>query len=267
MTDQSSGSVFDEPATQPQESTTEQTQEQETTQTTQQPNAQSDNLWADQLASIKNESGESKYKDVPTALDALKHSQEYIPALKSENETLKQEIEQLRQKAQRAEELEQTIDRLGQQQEPKEEQQTSQGLTAEQLQDLLEQKLSEREKAQAAQQNSQQVEQAIRQAYGEKASDVVAQKAKEYGMTAEQLGQWAANSPKAVMALFEIKSSAQGGKSSPSSSVNIPPVTTKDEEELPKPKRSLLGGASSKDQAEYMAALKRRTNKRLGIED
>lgn len=269
MTDQSSGSVFTEQTqtTQSQEETqTEQTQETETAQTTQQPNAQSDNLWADQLASIKNESGESKYKDVPTALEALKHSQEYIPTLKSENETLKQEIEQLKTKAQRAEELEQTLDRLSQQPETPSEEQPTQGLTAEQLQDLLEQKLSEREKAQAAQQNSQEVEQAIRQAYGEKSSEVVAQKAKEYGMTAEQLGQWAASSPKAVMALFEVKSSAQGGKPSPNSSVNIPPVAPNNEEELPKPKRSVLGGASSKEQAEYMAAIRRRTNQRLGVE-
>jgi len=35
------------------------------------------------LSGIKNERGEQKYKDVKTALEALKHSQEYIPEVKS----------------------------------------------------------------------------------------------------------------------------------------------------------------------------------------
>ena len=51
-------------------------------------NGQSDNSFADLLGSIKNERGEPKYKDVQTALDALKHSQDFIPQLKIEKEQL-----------------------------------------------------------------------------------------------------------------------------------------------------------------------------------
>lgn len=266
MSDQTS--VFEEQtqATKPQETPTEQPQESETppAQEQQQPNAQSDSVFADKLASIKNESGEPKYRDLPTALDALKHSQEYIPQLKSENESLKQEVERLKQNEERMAQLEQTLERLA---APKEESaeapQGAQGLTPEQIQDLLDNRLAERERQSVVQANLQQVEQALSTQYGEKAQEVVAQKAQEYGMTAADLKSWAEKSPQAVLALFNAKSSAQGGKPKPSSSVNIPPTAPNQDEEIPKLSRY----ASTKERAEQLAAIRRQTYKRLGIEE
>jgi len=267
MSDHSSGSVFEEqtPATQPQEENTQQTQEPQTPPAEpQQSSAQSDSVFADQLASIKNESGEPKYRDLPTALDALKHSQEYIPQLKSENETLKQEVERLKEQASKVEQMEETLNRLAaSKSESEEAPQGTQGLTPEQIQDLLDNRLQEREQQAKVQANLSEVEQALSTQFGEKAQEVVAQKAQEYGMTPADLKSWAEKSPQAVLALFNAKSSAQGGKSKPSSSVNIPPVAPNNEIEVPKLSRY----ASSKERVEQMAAIKRRVYQQYGVEE
>lgn len=278
MTDQSSGSVFSEqqetPAQEQQQQqastqdqgNVQQGQEQQPAQ--QQQSASSGDVFADQLASIKNERGEPKYRDLPTALEALKHSQEYIPQVRQENETLKQELERLKADLEQRSSLEETVGRLTAQQreEAAPAPQELQGLTPEQVEELLEQRLTEREQRQKAQANETQVSQAIQAKYGEKARDVVQSKAQEYGMTPAEMQQWAAKNPKAVLALFEVKPTPQGNKPS-SSSVNIPPVRPNESNDLAQPEKSLLRGASMKDQMEYMRRVREHTNKRLGIEN
>ena len=270
MTDQSSGSVFsEETPTQAQQEAPKQEQQaeqQQQAQPEQQPTASSDNLWADQLASIKNERGEPKYRDLPTALEALKHSQEYIPQVKQEKESLTQEVERLREELERRKNLEDTVERLTAKPEQPAPQET-QGLTAEQVDGLLEQRLAQREQEQKAQSNSQQVEQAIVQRYGDKARDVVAAKAKEYDMSPQEMESWAKKNPKAVLALFDVKSNPQGTKSYTSSSVNIPPNRPNQEQELAPPAKSLLSGATTREITDYMAQVRRQVNQRLGVED
>ena len=46
------------------------------------------NLFNDQLDTIKNDKGERKYGTVEQALEALKHSQEFIPSLKEDKDNL-----------------------------------------------------------------------------------------------------------------------------------------------------------------------------------
>lgn len=60
------------------------------------PTSQGDDALTTKLASIVNENGEPKYADLPTALDALKASQDFIPTLKGEVELKDQEIASLR---------------------------------------------------------------------------------------------------------------------------------------------------------------------------
>lgn len=275
MTDQSSGSVFSEgqtPAPQGQEGQTNQqapANGQQPPQEGQQPpapapSASSDNVFADQLASIKNERGEPKYKDLPTALQALQHSQQYIPQLKQENDTLRQEIEQLKAELGQRQSLEETVQRLTAKGEQQPAPQELQGLTPEQVEELLEQRLNQREQLQKAQRNAQQVEQAIVAKYGDKAREAVQSKAQEYGMSLSEMQEWAAKNPKAVLALFEVKPTPQGKPYS--SSVHIPPVKPNNDNELAPPDKSLLRGASSKDQMEYMRRVREYTNKRLGID-
>ena len=270
MSDQNSVFNSEQQATQPQEQNQPQEQSQESQQTTQppqepqQPDTQSGSVFADQLASIKNESGEPKYRDVQTALDALKHSQDYIPQLKADNERLQRELEEAKNNAKRMEELEQTIDRLTASQGTQEEApQGAQGLTPEQIQELLDKRLAERETQAQVQKNLEQVETTLRTQYGDKAAEVVTQKANEYGMTPAELQKWAEKSPQAVLALFNAKPSTSGGKTKPSSSVNIPPTTPSNEVEVPKLDRF----ASTKEKTDHMAAIKKRVYQRLGVDE
>lgn len=271
MSDQTS--VFEEqntqtPAPTGQEGQQEQHQQEPVEPAAQQPTASSDTVFADQLASIKNDRGEPKYKDLPTALQALQHSQEYIPQLKQENETLRSEVERLKAELGQRETLEETVSRLtakGESNQPTP--QELQGLTPEQVEELLEQRLSERDQRQLAQANASQVEQAILKKYGEKAREVVQSKAQEYGMSLSELQQWASKNPKAVLALFEVKPTPQGNSQTPSSSVNIPPIRPNDPEDLAPPEKSLLRGATMKEQMEYMRKVREHTNRRLGIQN
>jgi len=269
MSDPTSGSVFeDKPQETPaqQQAPSQEQQPQQTAQPSQEapaPTASSDNLFADQLASIKNERGEPKYRDLPTALEALKHSQEYIPQVKQENETLTQEIERLKSELEKRESVESTLERFTAQKEEAPSSQELQGLTEEQVADLLDQRLTQREQQQAKHANAQQVEQAILQRYGEKAREVVAAKADEYGMTASELQQWAQEKPKAVLALFDVKSTSPQGSNS-TSSVNIPP-TKPEKPSLERPEKSLMSGATDRERADYMAKVRRATYERLGI--
>lgn len=264
MSDHSEGSVFQEQqATPAQEQQTQQSQQppQQQQQEAPAPTASTD-VFADQLASIRNERGEPKYKDLPTALDALKNSQQYIPQLKQEVEMLKQENERLKAQAEQQSNLEATIERLTSQRQEAPSHQEVQGLTPEQVQELLEQQLNQREQVQRAQTNAQKVEQAIKQRYGDKAADVARQKATEMGIPVTKFAELAAESPQMVLALFDVKPTPQGNTTS--SSVNIPPLSAK-QPELEKPEKSLLRGASSKDQAAYMRKVREHAYKRLGV--
>lgn len=263
MTDQSS--VFSEqaptqePAQQQQPSASEQHAPQEPA-----PSASSDSMWADKLASIKNERGEPKYRDVPTAIEALQHSQQYIPQLKQENESLREELNRIKAELEQRGSLDETIERLTSQRQQDPSPQETQGLTPEQVQEMLEQRLTERERAQVAQRNTQKVEQAIVQMYGDKTKEVVAQRAKELGITPTKLGQLASESPEMVLQLFNVKQTSSQGHPS-SSSVNIPPVN-KQTTEVGRPDKSLLSGARYKDQLEYLKKLQGKVYSDLGVQ-
>lgn len=229
------------------------------------PTASSD-VFADQLASIRNERGEPKYRDLPTALDALKHSQEYIPQLKQETETLREELTRLKAELEQRGELESTIERLTAKQNQPQDQPQSQGVTEEQLKELLEQQLTQRETQQMMKSNITKVNDAIVQKFGEKAAEVTAQRAKEYGVSVSDLGELAAKSPEMVLALFDVKPSSPQGKSYTSSSANIPPYNQNAEPALERPEKSLLSGATTKEQMAYLKRVQEDTHRSLGVE-
>ena len=75
------------------------------------------NLFTDQLNMIKNENGDPKYDSVPKALEALQHSQQYIPEIKSQLEARDQEIAQLKEQLAKATTLEEVISKVNASQE------------------------------------------------------------------------------------------------------------------------------------------------------
>ncbi|MNI54583.1 hypothetical protein D3C73_1094820 [compost metagenome] len=115
----------------------------------------------------------------------------------------------------------------------------------------------------AAQANQAQVEQALKAKFGDKTADVVKQRASELGLTPKALGELSSKSPQAVLALFNTQ-----GTHSPQptrSSVNIPPTLSPSAPPLERPAKSLLTGASTKEQMEYMAKIRQRVYDENGI--
>ena len=237
-------------------------QEQQTQQTNEQP--PQGNLFADQLSSIRNEEGKPKYDSVDKALEALKHSQEFIPQLKQENEELKRKLDELSANQEKMSKVEEMLERLTAK-GAEEGQPATQSLDEQSVLALLEKQLEQREQLSTAKQNVQTVQSKLKEKYGDKAVEAVRQKAEELGTTPEELGQLAERNPKMVLAYFGADSTVKNKITTPSQ--NTASISsTQTDEGLQRPNKSLLAGATSKEQAEYMKRVREEVYKRLGIE-
>lgn len=223
------------------------------------PNDPSSNVYADLLNSIKNERGEPKYKDVQTALDALKHSQEFIPQIKTELEQKNAELERLRAEAARVKELEDTLLKLSSGQQPPQQTQTPapQGLSTDDVAKIVSQTLDKQAKEKTAKENTQSVVQKMAEAFGADAEKVFYQKAKEFGLTEQQVNDLAAQSPQAVFNLYGIgQTKQQSSFPAPSQgSINPAGYQPQAKSNLGKNDKSVIIGATSEDlRAEREAA-------------
>ena len=214
----------------------------------QQPSQES--AFTNQLSMIKNENGEQKYNDVPKALDALAHSQSYIPQLKSEVDTQAAEIARLTEELSKRAAVEDVVGKLtAQQAQPESTPQVS-GMNEQEVLNLV-QNFSAQQSAQTqASSNEKQVSDALFGQYGDKTQEVVASKASELGMTVEALQSLSQTSPQAALQLFNQASGSPAPKMT-SGSMNIPTGFQK-EEGLAPPEKSLLRGASTREQIEYL---------------
>jgi hypothetical protein len=160
--------------------------------------------FADLLGSIKNERGEPKYKDVQTALEALRHSQEYIPTLKQEKEATDAKLAALAAEVERLKNIEQSVAQLTQQQQAQRDTPAA-GVTEDAVANLVNQTLTQREIAAKKTANVSSVVAALTQKLGAEADKEFYKKAEELGMTAEQMNNLAAQSPTAVLKLFGLE--------------------------------------------------------------
>ena len=217
---------------------------------------------SDPLASILNENGEPKYKTVDDALKALAHSQAFIETLKTEKSTVESELNTLRESASKAATIEEVLKKLSAKDEPeapKVETPPVGGLSEEAVAELVRSQLAGLESAKAQATNVEKVQNTLKQKFGEKTVEVVRAKAQELGITPEKLGELSSSSPDLVLALFGSKPS-----SAPTTgSVHIPNHTP--QSELERPTKSLLIGASGKEQKEYMKKVKDEIYKKHGI--
>ena len=110
----------------------------------QQPSTQQP-AFNDLLASITNEKGEPKYRDVPTAMDALKHSQAFIAQLKAEKDALAAEKALLASENEKLKTVEETVFKLTSQQQ--QQTTTSPVITEEVVASLVQDTLNKREQA------------------------------------------------------------------------------------------------------------------------
>lgn len=232
----------------------------------QQASQASDQAYADLLKQIKNEQGQQKYDSLPKALEGLVNAQQYIPQLKTELQQKEAELVELRAKMAQQASIEEVVSRLAakpNQTEVVERPSTPSGLDEKAVMDAIERRLQEREQTAKYETNTQQVQSALVAKYGDKTSEVVAARAKALGVTAQELGKLASQNPAMVLELFNT--SAPKGSNPTTSSLNTSGFQSAPQGELQRPAKSLLSGATSKQQAEFMREIKARVYARNGI--
>lgn len=248
MTDQSVFSNDPTPATKPQDTTQGQ------------PNA-----YEDLLKTIVNEQGQPKYANLGEALKALQHAQGYIPEIKTQLTAREQEVLRLQAELEQRQSIEDVVSRLAKpnQSDVRDNPPPTSGLDESAVMRLVQETLERQAQLSAAQTNQAQVEQALKAKFGDKTKEVVQQRAAELGLTTQALGELSSKSPQAVLALFNTQ-----GTHNPQptrSSVNIPPNRLPDSPALERPTKSLLSGASTKEQMEYMAKVRQKVYDDNGI--
>ena len=228
-------------------------------------NTNSVDKYADLLKSIKNENGEQKYDTLEKALEALGHSQTFIPQIKSQLTEKEKELERIKAELEQRESVEEVMQRLiannqhGEGNPP-----ATSGLDEQAVMKLVQQTLNQSKQSEVIQNNQKLVQEALSKKFGEKASEVVAQKANELGTTPKELGELASKNPNLILALFNTQ-----GHSDPTptrSSVNIsaiPAPRTK----LERPQKSILSGATTKDQKAFMEQVRAEVYAKHGIDN
>jgi hypothetical protein len=216
----------------------------------------SDETLATLLSSIKNEEGNPKYKDVPTALEALKHSQEFIAQLRSESEALKAKLTNQESELGKQTAVEDFVSQLQSSMKPQEtapEQPSERpaSLTVDDLDRLL----AERESKKLQETNINTVKTKIATAYGDKANEFLTNKAKELGMSIEDLASLSAKSPQAALSLLGQTGATPAGNVQ-RGSVNSASLPNRQQDRGPsRPETSMMRGAKTKDLDAYMQSL------------
>jgi hypothetical protein len=237
---------------------TDQPVEQEVTpQASQEPTPTSDDPLATMLASITNEQGAPKYKDVPTALDALKHSQDYISQLKTQIDDLTGKVSTHETELGKQDAVTDFVNQLqSSMSKPEEPTEQPSGQTQALTIDDFEKLLADREAKKTADQNLKSVTDALRASHGEKAGEFLKDSTEKLGMSIEDLTSLSAKSPQAALALLGQKASASR-PSYNSSTVNSASLQTSQPLERPaKPATSMMRGAKSQDIKAYIQSLR-----------
>lgn len=183
MTDQST--VFGEDQSQTKSETSD-NQQQSTSNTTTLP---------DGVAELVGEG--KKYASTEEALRSIPHAQTHIANLEQQLKELREDL------AQRAA-IEDVLSKINSSQVG--DKPVSESLSAEAVQELIKNTLSEKEKADLKAANARKANDTLVSQYGEKAKDVVAAKAAELGVSVAYLKDVAETSPNAFLAYFQTTS-------------------------------------------------------------
>lgn len=225
-------------------------------------NPASQDAFSDKLREIKNEAGEQKYDSLDKAIEALKHSQEYIPELKSNLSQKDQEIENLKAELQKKAALEEIVEKLTAKQAEQTSNPQASGLDEQAVLNLVQGYSAEQEKAKTLAQNEASVSEALFSQFGDKTPEIVAEKAKELGLSVNDLKDLSQRSPKAALNLFKVE--VEQGAKFADSSVRLP-LNKQEDYTLEPPEKSLLNGASTKDQVEYLRKVRENVYKKYDV--
>jgi len=199
------------------------------------------NPYADLLKTITAEDGRPKYSSVQDAISSIPHAQKHI-------QTLEQELAELRAAKEQAA-METRVDRM--EESHLETQQTQQevGLREDQVAELVNQTLSQREQAQVQQKNVSTVVETLTGKFGstEAADKAYRQKAAEMGISLDMMNSLAMHSPNAVLAYFGTTGASAPTKTE--GSINT--ASMSHTQQAPKGKNPLLSGSMKDMQGEW----------------
>ena len=166
-------------------------------------------LFANQLAAITSDDGRQKYADVNTALSSIPHAQNHIKSLENQ-------LAQMQEELNKRQGMEQVLERIQATQSTNTDQPSVNSESAALGEDDIVRILTQREQAQAAQANEIDFSNALREKFGDKATEVLGAKATELGISLEFMQSLAQKSPKAALKYFDEEASAGPQPTTPS---------------------------------------------------
>lgn len=210
------------------------------------------------LSGIVNERGEQKYASVEEALKGLANAQAFIPQLKAQLTEKELEAQRLKETAARVASLEEALQAFTQQPQQTSAQQPQ--FDPNSIQEIIEKTITQKQMKQQQEQNVAVVRDTLIQAFGDKAEEVFKEKAKELGMSVQEVSALAATSPKAVLTMIGVSQGNQSARvpTAQPSSVNTAAFNNQNVETYVgrNPNGILIGATSQSIQAEMDAAKK-----------
>lgn len=199
------------------------------------------------LATVKNERGEPKYRDVNEAFNGLKHAQEYIPQLKGELSQKEQALQAAQARIQELLEANNSLLSLTSTPVPQS-QPAPQGLDEKAIAELIARQIDERNNAATSQQNVATVVSTLQSVFGADAEKAFYSKASELGMSVPEMNALAAKSPKAVLKMLGVGESAPKVNGIPNTpSINTTGFNPHKESFVGRNPKTALIGATSED--------------------
>lgn len=203
-----------------------------------------DDLFREQLASIRNEEGLQKYASVTDALNSVTHSQEFIKTLKAEKAALEQQYMDARMELEKRMSVEDAMSKIAS--TPKAEP-TAQDVRL--SRDDVYSIMKDYETTKSFESNRKSVNETLIKHYGDaaKAKEALTNKLSSLGMSREEMASLASKSPRAAYQLLglDVKAPAAVNKTV-AGDVNADAIESSMNREIPKSKGIMIG-ANTKD--------------------
>lgn len=219
--------------------------------------ADNQDLLLTKLMEIKNPDGQPKYDSFEKAIDALAHSQQYIPSIKAELEQKDAELAELKAKQESSGNVEDIVNKLLEAQKNIETPATIQEapmFDESKVATIVRREQENLAKEAVLKQNTERVQTELTKHFGDNAKQEIAKVASKIGISTERLGQLASEAPDLVLGHFNIESKQTLNPTIPE--VNTSRFQESKPNELAPPTKSLLSGATEQEQKEYMRKIK-----------
>jgi hypothetical protein len=195
-----------------------------------------DSAFNDLLGDIK-DGDRQKYSNVETALKSINPAQEQIKTLNEENERLKEQVSKSTQ-------FDQILQKLGEKSQSQEHQpQPTSTFDDSKLDEILDNKLSQRQQQLIADQNVATVMKSFKDKFGDKAESVYNQMAADNGIGGDTLRDLASKSPLAVLRLAGLDQPTK--QSVPSATTQTHRTEPLNHQDAPSSRIKMVGASSN----------------------